>query len=348
MRRFASIFVSLTLLSFVVVLPAHAAGAYDIALDLDISPTPSSIQNGTSVNLNITLTNEGENPLGPRSVHHVFLPPSLELTGVSTSISGLNCAGAAPVSDYAEFNFDPKYESYTYVNCVGSGDFLDVLLPGSSAVFTIQTTANASLTNGTSVVVINAGNPDEVDYVDVASGLIDAVSNGGDPAEINSNNVASYTYSASATTTTTASGTSGSSSDSSTSSNSVTNSGTSAGSGTTVASGAADGSSLVEDSTSQDADEKAEVALDIRNSLPDRIGREDPGTWEALLAGTYKNQFIGVILILAMAAGAFYILRKRYIKKLTVEREYRRALKAKSIKNFPLQSSESPKSDVGA
>jgi hypothetical protein len=323
---------------------AHAQSsgeAEDVALTLNLSAPDEAITSGDQVTLTFRITNVGTQPHSPDNHQIIFLPPELDFVSASDDWSSddIQCEPGFRIGDHPGWNYSNAWTDHTYLNCNGGlyFQYLPQLDPGEYHTFTINTVANADFTDGeTSLFAYHQPNSPEYNFADIINAFDDTFSSGANPADINTNNIVHYVYDAPAVSgSTPTTGGSGSNNSSSNAAGANTSSGSSQSSDATNSdsTSAADGSTLTTDSeTSDESNKKAEVALDVRNSIPDRISREDDGMWEALLSGAYKNQFIAGFTILAGAAAAFFILRKRYITKIAAEKEYQKALKIKKLK----------------
>lgn len=323
-------FVSLTFLQS----SAHAGVNDDIALSVSVSPT-AGISPGTGIDVTYTDTNVGSTTLAPRSVHYIIYPPELTYASFTTSIPDFVCPYPQPMSEI-DLSFGPRFANHYLIYCYQDGqgaDFLSPLAPGQSTSFTVHFTAtNSFVDNSTTILGLNLGAPDEKDYNDFTLALQQAAENGEDPTSFPYNNIATYVYAAPVPVTTNVPS-ANTSSDTTTNTTQSSNTRPGAHASSNIGQ---DGSALLETDDTNDVLKKAEVALDLRNSLPDRISRQDESTFEALLSGKYKNQLIGLGSVLAIGAVGFIFFRRRYLKKTDSNKEYRRALRVKQLNSaFP-------------
>jgi hypothetical protein len=343
-RRLLMCLIAITALTFLVLPSASFAATptdNDVALTISTSASSSEINAGDDFDLSFTITNVGVNPINPVGAVAFYFSDHMTYNGL---ISGYeNSACVLPETDQEIFVGETQYflGACSFDTVVHDG-YLAELPVGATYTLTLSMTALSDFENDMTDIVafLLPGNPEDerwtlVNAIESSTGVEDV-------ANIDSNNVAIFTYNYSPGTVTTAPSTPTTAPTTSevpvaTNNESDVLANVSDSTRTTLevlgleTEDPQDGSNLVDEAISQDSDEKAEVALDIRNSLPDRIGREDPGTWEALLSGSFKNQFILGTTILMFFFCVFYLFRTRYLKKVAMEREYRRALKAKSV-----------------
>ncbi len=314
---FASAVVSLVLITSA---PAYANQPFDTALSMSISPAASTIQNGTNVSLNFRITNVGQNTITPHGVLIFVIPPELNVTGINFSYPTGFCVD--PQADA----FD-DYPDYTAHFCYSESDYYQIpqLSPGQFHSVTVSATATRSFTsNSTKILAFHHPGENEHDHEQYFQELDNL---NGDLSQATTNNSVLYTYTQSSPSTQTPNS---NSSNQNTTQGSSTTSNNRASSSSNNNSGSGETGLVDETNSNGDTSDQAEVASEISERLPERVVSEDQGT-TAALAGGYQQILIIGGLLLTLATLVFYVLRKRYLKKLSTEKEYQKALKTKKL-----------------
>lgn len=304
------------------ILPASAEPlAKDFALSVTLSPSASTINSGDAVTLTYTITNVGTNSLAPILEEYVYLSPELTYQSVSSPDFYLDCPDWYKLDEIGTYN--PKYNGYSFAPCFGS-EGLTPLSPGGSYSFTVHTIAVSNFIDGTTQA-FGFHYPSwfsEDDRSTTLAEFINVADNGGDFATMNTNNLATYTYSAPPAITTTQPAPAGSASGisdtkESSESGSVSNS--------TLESNA--GEALATESKDQlSVSDKAEVAIDKKLNVPDRISQSDKKHPRVGLSEKYKNEAILASIIGFVTAMISYFIRRRYLRTISKQRKFRSTL----------------------
>jgi hypothetical protein len=167
--------------------------------DFSLSVTPlqsGKIKSGDSVGFRYRLKNEGPSDVSISQYLYLFMPPEFTLSSMSTPEPWVDLFGPYPVVESP--GVGPQYDGWSYAGldlCCGPaegfkvGDTYDMYLFGN---------ANSDFrTNTTSIKSLYYNNGYETAFVQEHN---NAVQNDQDPFELNSNNIANYTYQAPTTT----------------------------------------------------------------------------------------------------------------------------------------------------
>lgn len=321
-RMSLAIFVSIGMFSFSIPLAVAAPLAKDFALSVSASPATSVIKSGDAVALTYTITNVGTNSLNPILEEYIYLAPEFTFQSVSSSDLYLECTDWYTLGEFGTYN--PKYDDYSFAPCFGSEN-LAPLSPGGSYSFTVHTIANSNFIDGTTKAfgIHYPSFFNEDDQSTALAELLNVVDNGAEFETVNSNNLATYSYSAPTTATTTqpvpANNSSGDPdvevSDKSSSALDSTQ-------------GSATGEALVTENEDEPfVTDKAKVAIDKKLNVPDRITQPDNNRPRVGLSEKYKDEFLSVTLISIVAGIVAYFIRRRYLRTISKQRDYKNALK---------------------